>query len=296
MKKTLIKINTITAGMAVIVLAFTTSCSKDEDTVRGSDNGPAQVHAIKDKDTQDQIDRIGKEITKVGIYNETMDKFIVIDPNNSKDFSFSDPNPGWNFSNSSQVEFVPAPQGGGILFIGPGSFGENAGGTVVAGNSSVNINYTFCFSASDEAIGFDFGAGGPELDGLSVVIGIGGDFEALTTGEFEEEDDIFDFFTGIAVYIVYDNEASGNYPILNWFEDLTEDPDDLQDNGFAYVFAFQEPAGIYFSQSGSLNVSGGEISFDGVYWGITGNIFDWFDTEDEFEYVEVDGFGTMGCN
>jgi hypothetical protein len=227
-----------------------------------------------------------------------MDKVIVFSAKSQyKSFSFSSPNPGWNFSSTEQVYFSPAPQGGGILYLGPGSFGANTGGTVVAGNTSLDINYTFCFSASDEALGFDFGIGGPDFDGLSVVLGIAGDFEALTTGEFEEDEDPFDYFQGFAVYIVYDNEASGSYPILNWFEDLEEESDDLEGNSFAYVLAFADPAGLYFSKSGNLNVSGGSIGFEGVYWGITGNLFDdWFDDDNNIEFVEVDGYGQMGCN
>jgi hypothetical protein len=298
MTKKLLTIKTISASLAVMVLLFATSCTKDEDSVIGAPDQPSSVRSVKNPDTQDAIQNFSRELPKIGIYNETMDKWIVVDPYDAKNFSFSDPNSSWNFSNSDEVYFAPAPQGGGILFVGPGAFSNNTGGTVVAGNSSLNIEYTFCFSASDEALNLDLGLGS-DFDGVSMVLGIAGDFEALTTGEFDEDEDIFDIFQGIAAYIVYDNEASGSYPVLNWFDDLEEDePDDLEGNSFAYVFAFQDPGGIYFSKSGNLNVSGGQISFEGVYFGIAGDIFgDWFDDDDvDFEFVEVDGFGTMGCN
>ncbi len=282
-----------------MVILFAASCTKDYETGEPLERN-ASVTPLTNKDDHYAINAMSKRLPDLGIYNSTMDKIIVFDAeSNYKSFSFSSPNPGWNFSSTEQVYFAAAPEGGGILFLGPGSFGGNTGGTVVAGNSSLNINYTFCFSASDDALGFDFGVGGPDFDGLSVVIGIAGDFEALSTGEFED-DEVFDFFQGFAVYIVYDNEANGNYPILNWFEDLDGDPDDLEGNSFAYVLAFADPAGLYFSKSGSLNVSGGSISFEGIYWGIEGNLFDgWFEEgegENEPEFVEVEGFGTMGCN
>lgn len=297
MKYNSLKIKTIAASMAAMVLIFATSCTKDEDTVLGTPDQQASVRAVKDTETQDAIQSFSRELPKIGIYNETMDKWVVVDPYDAKNFSFSEPNSSWNFSSSDQVYFAEAPQGGGILFIGPGGFSNNTGGTVVAGNSSLNINYTFCFSATDEAINIDLGLES-DFDGVSMVIGIAGDFEALTTGEFDEDDDIFDIFQGIAAYIVYENEASGTYPVLNWFDDLAEDFDDLEGSSFAYVFAFQDPGGIYFSKSGNLTVSGGQISFEGVYFGIAGDIFgDWFDDDgDDLEFVEVDGFGTMGCN
>ncbi len=290
--------NIFAASLAALVLFSATSCDKDyENAPSEARNGG--VSAISNKEDQQAISSMRNRLPDLGIYNSTMDKVVVFTAKSQyKSFSFSDPNPSWNFSNSDQVYFAPAPQGGGILFIGPGSLGNNTGGSVVAGNTTLDINYTFCFSASDEALGLDFGVGGPNFDGLSVVMGIAGDFEALTTGEFDEDEDLSDIFQGFAVYIVYDNEASGNYPILNWFEDLdTEDEDDLEGNGFAYVLAFQDPGGLYFSKSGNLNVSGGSIGFDGVYWGITGNLFeDWFDDDNDIEFVEVDGFGVMGCS
>ncbi len=284
------------AILAVVTLLFGTSCSKD-------DTAPAQkrvgeVKALTDKNHQDKVSELVRKSPAISWYNSTMNKIITIDPNSEeKSFNFSDPNPGWNFSSAEGTVWQPSPYGGGILFIGPGSFGGNAGGTVVAGNSTLNINHTFCFSASDEALGldlFDFGDG-PEFTGISGVIGIAGDFDALVTGEFDEDDDIFEYFQGLAFYIVYDNEANGNYPILNWFDDLDESDSFFQNKGFAWVFAFNNPAGIYFSKNGNLSVSGGSMTFQGTYFGLQISDFD-LDGYDDFDFVEVEGFGTMGCN
>jgi hypothetical protein len=290
---------TLIAGVLVFA-----SCSKDEDVTKGPQ--PTSIKQVEDKETQDAIEGLAEEVPAISWYNSTMDKIITFDPKNQAKFDFSDPNPGWNFSSSNEVVWQPADQGGGILFIGPGAFGANtsAGGTVVAGSSALNVSYTFCFAASDQAIGLDlFDFGGPEFDGISGVIGFAGDFEALQTGEFEDPNEIFNYFQGIAYYIVYDNEASGNYDILNWLEDIDEPLDDLGGNGFAWVYEFSPEAfSIYFSKSGQLNVSGGSMSFNGEYFGV---IFDNFfsdpdsgDDEDIFglDFVEVEGFGTMGCN
>ncbi len=283
------------ASLVVVTLLFSTSCSKDDTATAQKQSG--EVKALTDKEDQGKVSELVKKSPAISWYNSTMDKIITVDPNSQeKSFNFSDPNPGWNFSSYQETYWVPSENGGGILFLGAGSFGGNAGGTVVAGNSELDINYTFCFSASEEALGLDlFDIGGEDFTGISGVVGFAGDFEALQTGEFTEDDDILDFFQGIAYYVVYDNEASGNYPILNWFDDLDESPDNLQGNGFAWVFAFSEPAGIYFSQSGDLNVSGGSIDFEGTYFGLEISDFDLEEFED-FEFVEVEGFGTMGCN
>ena len=244
------------------------------------------------QDQKRMIKDMSGRIPTVRIYDEARNRFIDIDFMN-RDFSFSTPNDGWNFSSSDDVIWEASEGGGGILFIGAGGFGGNTGGTVVAGNTALDINYTFCFSASDEALGFDLWDTGANLDGISGVVGIAGDFEALLNDEVDEDAEFTDYFQGFAAYFVYDNEASGNYEILNWLEDLNGDGDDLSDNGFGFVFGFEDFS-VYFSYDGTLNVSGGSIGFSGHYVGIEDLIFDLGGEEDP-EVEIVPGFGTMGC-
>ena len=258
-----------TAAVSIMVAAvlFLSGCSKDTDYSNGDVNNQDGVRAIENTETQNDLRRAAERIPALQWYNSTMDKIITFDPKSeSKSFSFSDPNDGWNFSDADDVAWAPASNGGGILFIGPGSFNSNSssGGLVVAGNTSLDVNYTFCFTASEEALGLDIGGfGGPDFDGISGVIGISGNFEALTEGEFDEEADPFEFFNGLAYYVVYDNEASGSYDILNWFNNLDEDPDDLGGEGFAWVYGFTPNSwAIYFSDSGELQVSGGMVMQD----------------------------------
>lgn len=306
MKGTIINIKMATALGAVAILLFGTSCTKEENTTSGVPaQQDAEVRALTDRGTQDRLKEYAERIPAISWYNSTMDKIITLDPKNeSKSFNFSDPNPGWNYSDNSETTWVPAEGGGGILFIGPGSFGSNTGsGLVVAGSTTLNVNYTFCFAASDEALGLDIGGfGGPEFDGISGVVGIAGDFEALMNGNFEDEADIYEYFYGLAYYVVYDNEASGSYDILNWFDSFEEEPDDLGGNGFAWVYAFSsESWELYFSQNGQLNVSGGSMNFNGSYFGLIIDFDDLFYGDDDddvfgFEFVEASGYGAMGCN
>lgn len=300
------KLKLAAVGIVAASFLFITGCSKDDYNA-----GPAEdqgaVSRIVDPSTQNKIEKAANKIPAISWYNSTMDKVITFDPKNeTKSFSFSDPNPGFNFSNSNQVNWVPANGGGGILFVGPGAFGGNSAsggaGTVIAGSTVLNISSTFCFSASEEALGLDIGGfGGPDFDGISGVIGFAGDLEALSTGDFESEDEIFDFFDGIAYYVVYDNEASGSYDILNWFDGFSEDPDDLGGDGFAWVYGFSPDSwSLWFSQSGTLNVSGGSMNFNGEYFGIELNFDDLFedDGDDLFDlqFSEGTGYGQMGCN
>jgi len=287
------------AGMATALLLFSTSCTKD-DYNSGDLSNPSDTREIKDKDTRDEIRSAADQVPAISWYNSAMDKIITFDPKNEeKSFDFSDPNPGWNTSSADDVYWQPAQNGGGILFIGPGAFGGNTGsGTVVAGNTALNITTTFCFAASEEAIGLDVGGfGGPEFDGISGVVGIAGDLEALANQEFEDDDEIFDYFEGLAYYVVYDNEASGNYDILNWFDNLDgEDPDDLGGDGFAWVYGFSpDEWSLYFSKNGQLNVSGGNINFEGNYFGLVFSLNELDEDIFNFDFVEVTGFGQMGC-
>lgn len=296
--------STLLIAMSVLLVA---SCTKDNagPASSGVDRDSQQAIPVSDKETRKELKSLSDKVSTIAWYNTAMDKIISFNPQSrSKSFSFSDPNPGWNFSDDSETQWVPAENGGGILFVGAGSFGANSGsGTVVAGNVSLSVSTTFCFSASEEALGLDLvdlGGESPDFDGISGVIGIAGDFEALQNDEIDEEANIFDYFQGMAFYIVYDNEASGNYDILNWFEETDEDPDNLGGKGLSWVYGFSpEEWSFYFSKNGSLNVSGGSMNFDGNYLGISFNFENFLEGEgglDAYTYDEVPGYGEMGCN
>ena len=283
---------TIFRVLPLVAIMALAGCAKEEY----SGGGVSSVHldANREPSTEQirQIEEMMANMPEIGVLSDdrsTLYRFNL----QTREFSFASPNDGWNFSSDDGPVFIPADGGGGILIIPAFSFGGNTGGTVVAGNSALDINYTFCFSASDEALGLDLFDYGGNFDGISMVLGIAGDFEALADGDVDEDADFTDFFQGYALYFVYDNEASGTYNILDWFENLEDDVEDLEDNGFSYVIDFVN-FNLYFSTDGTLTVSGGEMSFSGEYFGILELLESLEDEEVDFDVVP--GFGTMGCS
>lgn len=289
-------------GAAALVFA---ACQKEQITGNGGKNKPASITSEQKR----ELIALGARVPSVvRVYDENDHRFIDVDfrtkqisfrEATERDFSFATTTEtGWNFSNSDDVSWQAAENGGGILFVGAGAFGANAGGTVVAGSTALDVNYTFCFTATDEALGLDLFDTGADLEGISGVIGIAGDFEALVNDEVDADSDFTDYFQGFAAYFVYDDEAQGSYEILNWLNDLESEPDDLADRGFSYVFGFEDGS-FYLSSDGTMNVSGGTMTFSGDYWGIEG-LFDELFSEDggydDAEVVDVPGFGSMGCN
>lgn len=284
------KLLTVLPIVAIIALA---GCSKQESTsASGVSNAVISNKSDLTVEQQRKVEQLVSNMPDIGVLSEDGETLYRFNPN-TREFSFGAPNDGWNFSTAEGPVFVPADQGGGILIIPAFSFGGNTGGTVVAGSSALDINYTFCFSASDEALGLDLFDYGGNFDGISMVLGIAGNFEALADGDVDEDAEFTDFFQGFAMYFVYDNEASGTYDILDWFDDLENDLDDLENHGFSYVIDFVN-FNLYFSAEGTLTVSGGEMSFTGEYFGILELLDSLDDEEVEFDFVP--GFGTMGCS
>lgn len=291
------------AGVALVCTAVLASCQKEQLT---TGQGNFKPSSLNEDEKRAFVELARRVPSKVRVYDENDNRFIDVDfrsrtlefkDANDRDFTFASPSPGWDYSSADDVLWVPAENGGGILFIGAGAFGSNTGGTVVAGSTALDVNYSFCFSASDEALGLDLFDTGADIDGISGVIGIAGDFEALMEDEVGEDADFSDFFQGFAAYFVYADEAQGSYDILNWLSDLDEDPDDLADKGFSYVFGFEDGS-FYLSSGGNMTVSGGSMSFNGEYWGIIGLFDELFGDDgdlDDAEVEDVPGFGQMGC-
>lgn len=207
---------------------------------------------------------------------------------------------GWDFSNPSNSTTWSSPSGvtysqsTNTVFLSPGSFGGSAGsvGTVVAGPSSLDINGTFCFSADFSGNNLDlFNMG---FSGVSGVIGVSGDFGALANANSNTS--FTDIFHGLAYYIVYDSHASGSYTVVDWFGANLGNNNSLQGACFAFVFDFQNGR-LFMSSSGTINVSGGSMNFNGQYFEISGFLLgtNGIDT-DNITFSEVPGFGTMGCN
>lgn len=284
----------VVAGIAMLTM---NSCQKDarqwasEQSVTPFKSRPANLSDDQVRMTEQLIG----QIPTVRLYDESNGRYMDINIQKrtiEREWTFADPSIVWQIDSSGVGTWEEqAAAGFVVLNIG---IATGSGGTVVAGSSALTMDYTFCFTAEMDAVGLDlFGFGG-NFDGVSSVVGISGDFEALANDELGEEPEFEDFFHGFAMYIVYDNAAQGTYDVLNWFEDLESEFDDLEDNSFSFVIDFVNPS-IYFSSDGSLTVSGGSMNFNGEYLAITDFVFEFEDDfEPEFSYVF--GYGEMGCN
>lgn len=268
-------------------------CAKEEAAP------PPKVERITDAALQQRLLDKAARLPAIGVYNRTMRKVIVFRHNvdGSRSFNFVDPpGSGINFASSNGGQWTWSEEQGLMILTEPSAGMGAGGGTVVAGNATLDIAFALCFSFDEEAIGMDlFDTGINEVAG---VIGIAGDFEALMNGDFSSgEDDLFDYFHGFAYYLVYAEQlANTDYEVLNWAEDLDQPEEDLEDFGFSFVVSFQNEGGIYISRDGMLNVSGGSIGFNGNYFAIEGVGFFDEDGDDDADFSVVPGFGTMGCN
>lgn len=266
--------------LTVVSLTYT-SCTKQENM------GQSNKKKLTTEQTQRLLDAINSvpEIrVKAGKYGFTL-------PTSTKDggFSFSDPSNGYEFSSSSNVEFITTSEGNVMLVSTDGTSG-NAGGMVVAGSTSLNINMAICISAASEGNEFfDFGSMDSTY-GFSMVLGIAGDFEALINGDIDPEADITDYIYGFAMYIVYKDQASGAYEVLDFI-----DPNGLEDfesKAVSMVFDFQEGK-MYISKDGNLTVGSNTISFNGNYYQLDYSMDSTYTGDDS--PPEVSGYGTMGC-
>lgn len=278
-----------------------TSCTKDDSQAGASDPLKGQEIAkreITNKDVQEEMMRLRENLPTVAIYNTTMDKYILLDVNKHGQKSFSFASPGFDASFSSPDESITYANIDGTNYVianQGGGFGAGGGGTVTAGSTVLVLDYVMCFSAGEETLGGDlFDFGGPDVDGFSGAIGIGGDFEALSEGNFEEDGDPFQYFHGFAFYYILDDNPSGSYEVVDFFDEAG-DPN-LNDFAFAIVVSFQDGGGIYFSADGELTFANASIDFNGQYAGIEDFIFGFNDDVDQNgSYSLVEGFGQINC-
>ncbi|MFM1773138.1 MAG: hypothetical protein RLZZ71_2280 [Bacteroidota bacterium] len=196
----------------------------------------------------------------------------------------------WDFANP-QSGTVYAEGGYAIIYFSSSDLtsGSGATSTITAGNTSLTVN-TICLAFDLSAYTALFGGvfGEMPIDGFSAVIGLDADFSMLSNADSAS---FGDFFYGFAEYIVYDFQAAGSYQVFDW---ITEDPL-AQGLAFAAVFAFDSDSfgAFYFSKDGDITVNGGDMTFDGNYWGIETD----FSTIDyDLTYSTYAGSGTMGCN
>jgi hypothetical protein len=277
-------------------------CSKESDTPTRYQNQP-EAKRITDKDDQEQILESIDKLPSIAVYNETMDKYVLLDLSQAKNgFNFSSPSGGISFSSpNGNIQFVEGPDGAYYQVVTPGSGGGGgAGGIVTAGPFALDVSYVLCFNSGDPMEGVDFFGVGEGFSGFSGAVGIAGDFEALANmSESElENSDPFEFFQGFVAYYAFDGTANGPYEVVDFFNAQSEDDSFLENKGLAYFISFQGEGGIFFSVDGEVTFSGNSVSFNGTYWGITDFILGFgesFESDDEPDFIEVNGFGALTC-
>lgn len=264
-------------------LMLFSSCSKQDD------NCGAPLNSQNEKALKNKVASLISKLPHIK-FNKTIGSGTP--SNTPPTFNFSDHNSGFNFS-SSPGGFTFS-DGSGTMTFSSGSFGANTGGTVVAGSSLLDINYTFCFSDSGAGLDlFDFGGFGT----VSSVIGVSGDFSML--GNTDSTTQLDDVFKGLAFYIVYDDQVEGSHDVINWLDGDLSDTTATDGNAFAFVFDFQQGK-LYISSKGTITVSGGTMNYNGEYFEIGGFLDDSGDFDvsdpDGLTIKKVSGYGAMGCN
>lgn len=290
-------INTALTMGAVLLLV--SSCSKEAETTSGNPEYfiPNEPKVVTDKETRERINELSENMPTLAVYNHVHGDYIFLDLNNPKTgFSFTDPGFTGSFTTpDGGGSFVTGPDGTTFIVVSPGTSSGNGGGTVGAGSATLDLNFVFCFSADEESLGgglFDFG--GSDVDGFSGAVGVSGDFDALMNGEIDENSNPFEYFFGMAAYYVLDDNPSGTYNVLNFFdEEGFEDEDEF---AIAILASFGDGGGFYFSSGGQLDFQSSSVGFEGTYLGLENFLFTGDDEIDlDANYVEVPGYGYINC-
>ncbi len=291
-------IYSILVALFIGSVMFVSSCKKEEKTYGNCPETKEQAMQNKIKAMIRRLP-IGSVGDVAGRYKIKDAKSMPVTQGFFRDgWNFADPGEGVSFASNGGITYSAATN---TFYISPSSFGAGGGsigGTVVAGGSSLDINYAFCFSADngDEPVGGDlFSATNATTNGLSGVIGISGDFDALMNADSTTE--FSDIFHGIAFYFVYDGRPDGQYDVVDWLDVTWSDSTTFDNKCFAFIFDFVNGR-LFLSKSGHIDVSGGSMTYDGDYLEVTGFLDEDgnYDLSGDLDYNTVPGFGTMGCN
>ncbi len=284
--------------------ALFVGCTKDSSEVIGASEKPATKVEL----TAEQMSRAKKmtgRLPKLRYWDESNQRFIDYNPN-SRDLIFSDPDEGFNFDDPDGNNAMVFSDGSGSYLVfssGFGVSGQGGGGTVVAGETILNMDITICLSLQEVAEGdgmFDLFDSDTTFTEYAAVIGIAGDFEALESADENSSDfDPFGFLEGYAAFNVIADDVSGSHEVFNWLDAENADAEDFDDLAYAVVFDFQNFS-LYFSNTGTVTTSGGTMEFSGTFIGFTDLLEDLFSENSSEDFggdaEEVSGYGSMGCN
>lgn len=274
----------VTLILGIILLGVFSSCTKYQSVSKGEDSDVVL--------TKDQFSKLKERMSEMPLtiryFDEKNNRNVDFDIQN-RTVAF---NKVWSFANP-QPNTIYASNGGLVVYISSSSTSwgySTPTHSVTAGSTTLNVQ-TLCLAvdASAYAAMFAGQTGQLPITGISVVMGLDADFSLLANAS---NTNFGNYFNGLAYYLVYDAPASGTYNAIDWTGMNTNFPQQL---GFAMVFSFnlQNNFGaFYFSKDGQFNVTGGDISFSGNYWGLETNFNSINPT---LSYNTYPGSGTMGC-
>ncbi len=269
--------------IGLIILTLIQSCNKSNVAKK---IGKAHLEINKENNLKIE-EALNTMPLIIKIKDEVNDRFIDFDIRN-KTVSI---NKTWSFANP-QTNTIYAQGSGLIVYVSSSVFGfgtNNSTSSITAGSTTLNVQ-TLCLAidASAYATMFQTQSGQLPITGISVVMGLDVDWALLQNAS---SSNFGNYFHGLAYYLVYDFPASGSYNVYDW----TGASGLSSLDGFAMVFSFSQNnnGSFYFSKTGTLNVNGGDITFNGDYWGIEG-LFNTINNGLTFQTYT--GSGTMGCN
>ncbi len=306
MKNTL-NFKSVSAAALLVGAIALGGCNKEQVGItRGGANISGKGEVLKNVTLDATQIRNAKEtyhkMPKLRYWDQTNQRFIERKAG-SRDLEFNDPDEGFSFSDpdNNGVMLFSDNSGDYIVFsTGIGLAGQGGGGMVVAGNSALNIEMAVCFTAQMIADGDGFGSmfdTGFGFDSFAAVFGIGGDFEGLANANTSDPDfDPFDYLHGYAAYYVLADNVDGSHEVFDWLN--YDENANYDDFASSFVMDFTNLS-LYFSTGGTVEVSGGQMNFNGEYLAITDLFESFLDEglgEEEVEASIVFGYGSMGCN
>ena len=267
-------------------ILISSSCTKNPSKIVAP-NAQEEISETTVSNLKKMLDELP---TIIRVRDEKNNRFVDFDIKNKsisilKSWSFANPTPNTVYStNSGFVIYIsdPNPAWG----MGSGSQ------TITAGSTTLQVQ-TMCLAMAGFSNLFSSGQSFP-IDGISLVMGLDADFSMLNNAStlcFS------DFIHGVAFYEVFESPASGSYNVIDWTDPNVFTNDFLPQNGYAFVFSFDNcnEGNFYFSKSGTINVNGGDMTFSGEYWGWE----DWYTAITQGGTIltnDYPGSGTMGCN
>ena len=267
-------------------ILISSSCTKNPSKI-AAPNAQEEISQTTVSNLKKMLDELP---TIIRVRDEKNNRFVDFDIKNKsisilKSWSFANPTPNTVYSTTS----------GFVIYISDPNpaWGMGSGSqTITAGSTTLQVQ-TMCLAMAGFSNLFSSGQSFP-IDGISLVMGLDADFSMLNNAStlcFS------DFIHGVAFYEVFESPASGSYNVIDWTDPNVFTNYFLPQNGYAFVFSFDNcnEGNFYFSKSGTINVNGGDMTFSGEYWGWE----DWYTAITQGGTIltnDYPGSGTMGCN